>query len=918
MGCSPSKGQLFAGIYNHQDKALQFGSYESDSQPFSGKTEIKTQTETEIVSSGLSLLQEENTAGQLQGKSPAVCDIVQESVDMGKTNVYSQEELLTKENKDMKDDNRMKNNEGKRSRQRVRLRKTVYMHSNLDPPQAILKAQQASYAYLKHNIPKYESLIGLLEKTTQTQLSLQPMVTLLALQYEEINQALDEIATQGEQMLKMYGNYMTLPTTQNDILVNPDIPEAERNSTESSPCLMQHMLYHLIKKIRLVESSVKELGDTSLKETSDYFGSFFQLLAGKVEAKRASELRLNQVFACMESYALRKPNSEDTALHSEDSGIGVENDYHNSLVRRCSRQESSGSRASTQSSYGCPEGRLLDKSYASGDVDDAIYKGFSAENNKDEEPIPERGNKTNLTDKKLSNWFQANLRQYPLQINLQNKEPTNSALKWSDQKKKNIRRPKTADDLFVSCQRKHKNVDLLGPQRSRSADSLCGSVNDYMVQEWNRLPNEWITKQQNPSNFDCLQDGNNGPFKPGLTTSWTPAIAPVPPGKNSVRRLINTFSQGHFDSSNQKTLNGPTRFRGSIISSCRPGASANSNNKTNKYPLAQQFLQRPDDVDVNSFPPPPPEVLMDNSFDKNKGPTADKHANKTPNQRYSKQRQRCTVYQCPKVSLLPSQGSIPRVCLNISENCPIVQDAVDKIHPEQDSDQPNEDKDKEQDEAFDHIQHVQSINHLCHSPDILTKLAQGEGGNIKTSFERVKGTGSLENKDSIKASTLHDNSNPALTPPVSRVHMPPSSSSTCHRGPSPTPFSPPSTSLVNGQGKTSTASFTFQTQRWTRRDSDDENGFITAFSSKSFYDSVFRQENHAASQFVRPSCRSTLPRPWGESKVSKGRLQATCLPQTLGTSFPSRPSITDHQHLLPSVTELHYQDSEATTLNNGR
>lgn len=891
MGCSPSKGQLFAGIYNHQDKALQFGSYESDSHHFSGKTEIKTQTETEIASSGLSLLQEENNAGQLQGKSPTVCDIVQEGVDMGKTNVHSQEELLTKENKDMKDDKRMKNNECKRSRQRARWKKTVCMHSNLDPPQAILKAQQASYAYLKHNIPKYESLIGLLEKTTQTQLSLQPMVTLLALQYEEINQALDEIATQGEQMLKMYVNYMTLPTTQNDILVNPDIPEAERNSTESSPYLMQHMLYHLIKKMRLVESSVKELGDTSLKETSDYFGSFFQLLAGKMEAKRAAELRLNQVFACMESYALRKPNSEDTALHSEDSGIGVENDYHNSLVRRCSRQESSGSRASTQSSYGCPEGRLLD--------------------NKDEEPIPERGDKTNLTDKKLSNWFQANLKQYPLQINLQNKRPTNSALKWSDQKKRNIRRPKTADDLFVSCQRKHKNVDLLGPQRSRSADSLCGSVNDYMVQEWNRLPNEWITKQQNASNFDCLQDGNNGPFKPGLTTSLTPAIAPVPPGKNSVRRLINTFSQGHFDSSNQKTLNGPTRFRGSIISSCRPGASASSNNKTKKYPLVQQFSERPDDVDVNSFPPPPPEVLMDNSFDKSVGPAADK----TPYQRYSKQRQRCTVDQCPKVSLLLSQGSMPRGCLNISENGPNVQDVVDKNHPEQDSDQPNEDKDKEKDEAFDHIQHAQSINHLCHSPDILTKLAQGAGGNIKTSFERVKGTGSLENKDSFKASTFHDNSNLALTPLVSRVHMPTSSSSTCHRGPSPTLFSPSSTSLVNGQGKTSTASFTFQTQRWTRRDSDDENGFITAFSSKSFYDSVFRQENHAASQLVRPSCRSTLPRPWGESKVSKGRLQATCLPQTLGTSFPSRPSITDHQHLLPCVTEFH---SEATTLNNGR
>lgn len=931
MGCSPSKGQLFAGIYNHQDKALQFGSCESNSHHFSDGTEIKSQTETEVVSGELSFLHEENTPVQLQGKRTTVCDKVMGNVDIQETNMHSQGELLTKENKDKKDDQRMKNNGCKSSSPGEKLRKTVCKQSNIDLPQATVKAHQAAYAYLKNNIPKYESLLGLLEKATQTQLSLQPMVTLLALQYEEINQALDEIATEGEQMLEMHGNHMALPAAQNDVPLNPDIPEAEMNSTESFPDLLQHMLHHSIKKMRLVGSSVKRLGDTSLEETGDYFVSLSQLLAEKLGAKRTAELRLKQVLACVESYALRKSNSEDTALYSEDSGIGVENECHNGSVRHYPHQESFGLGTSAHSSYGYPEGSLPNQPCVNGDEHD-VDKDVDAEDSNYEAPKHEQGSKTDLIDKKISNWSQEHPNQYPLQVNLQNKRTTNSTLEWSDQIERSIRRPKTADDSSVSC-RRHSH--LWGAQRSRSADCLWRRVNDDMVQGQNSFTNDnqkpdWITKRQTPSQFYCPQDGNNGPCKPGVTSSLIPAFVPVPLGKNAVRQLINTFSKGVCDSSNQKPLNGPVKFRGRKrsflpkITNGRADVSATGKNNTNNYPLGQQFSEKPDEVYVHCLPPPPPEVLMDNSFKKNVGPTCDEYGSETQNQRYSTQRQKCCVSQCPQgsmqaASLLPSWDSISRGSLNISETYSNAQDFVDESHPDQDGDQPVGDKDK--DEANGLFQHPQTINHLCHSTDILAKLQPREEGNIKSLSESVGGTVKLGNRDSgEEASILYANSHLPTTPPVSRVRIPSSSYSTYHRVPSPTALPPSPTCPGNGQGETSTTSFTSQVQIWTRKDSDDESSFMTASSSVSFYDarSMFCQENQSASQSIKPSYRATLPRPWGEPKVSKGRLQATCLGQTFRRSIPYKPTLTDHQPLLSSVTESHYQDNESTTLNNKR
>ncbi|KAI5085762.1 hypothetical protein C0J45_1142, partial [Silurus meridionalis] len=826
MGCSPSKGH-FAGIYNHQNNALQFGSNENNVNHFSGGTEIKSQAETPIVSSGLTLLQEENAAVQLQGKKPTESAIIMGSADIGATKLHSQEELLMKENSNRKH-YKTEKNDGCKRRQRERVGKTVYIQSNLDFPQSMLKAHQAAYAYLKNNIPKYESLLGILEKATQTQLSLQPMVTLLALQYEEINQAIDEVASEGEQMLKMHGYPMSLPAVQNYVLVSQDMPEAEINSTESSSDILQQMLHQLIKKMRLVGDCVKELGETSLEETVDYYGSLYQLLSRKLEAKRAAESHLKQVLACVESYASRTLNSEDSALHSEDSGIGVENECLNGSVRHCSKLENSGT--GIQSLYGCPEDSLPDHPYVKGnkydDVDNNIVKEDS---NEDEKTKHEQGNKTDVTDRKISTTSKADSSQ-PHQVKHQNKRSTNNTYDWNYKKERHITKSKTAEDLAEFCQaKKHRHSLLWGAQRSLSADCLYRRVNDYMVQGQNKIPNdntkpEWINKKHSPSQFCGLQDGNNGPFKK-VVTSWTIPFSPLPPGKNAVKRLINTFSQGVCDTSNQKPLNEPTRGNFlPVINNYRAGVTTSDNKNTNSYKVVQRFQVRSNNMD--SLPPPPPEVMMDNSFKRDESTTRDEDDRASQTQKCSTQRQKCCISQCPRasrqtVSLPPSQASISRGYLNMNES-----------HTEQD-----------------------------HGLDL------GEG----------------------EASTLYANCHCPTTPPVTRARVPPSNYSTCLKVSNATALPPSPACPVNSQEEIFTASFASHIPRWTRRDSDNENGFMTASSSKSFYNarSVFSQENQSAPQSVKTSCRSTLPRPWGEPKVSRGRLQAPYLPQISQRSIPN-------------------------------
>ncbi|TSK58012.1 hypothetical protein Baya_3660 [Bagarius yarrelli] len=759
------------------------------------------------------------------------------------------------------------------------------MQSNSDLPQAILKVHEAAYAYMTDNIPKFETLLKLLEKNTQTQLSLQPMVILLSLQYKEINQTLEEIATKGEQILAMYRIHRALPAEQDDVPQNPDIPDAERNS---EPEISPDMLHPLIQKMRLFGESVTELGETSLEETSNYFNSISRLLAGNLGAKRAVELRLKQVLNCVESYALRTPNSEDTALPSEDSGIGVENESHNSSMRSCTQQERPGSGVTPQSSYGCADCNLPDQACGNADDDDDADKDIDAEDsNDDHKPKQKQKRKSKLTDQKMLNWFQNELYQSSLQVNLQLKKPTKTTFEQSNQKDTTIRRAKSADTYFESSVEKHAPSHFCVARRSQSADCLGKRMNDDMVQGTNRTNTkqkpEWITKRQNLSEFTDLKDENHE-----LIPSLTSAFAPVPPGKYAVRRLINTFSQSVCDIPNQKPYNEPTRFKKKktsilpVLTKYEAGVSSIGNNNIKSYPVDQQFSVRPNNVDANSFPPPPPEVLMDHCFKKKEHPIDEEIVSDT------------THKNCYTV-LLP-----PQHILNITETSHSGPYFVNGNHQKQECEQSVGAKDK--DEAIGLY---------------LDKLAPDDKGNKKSFAESREETVSSANKDSgeDEASTSCDNSCSPTPPPVSRTQISPSIYSTCHRVPGPSP-----SYSVNIQEETSRVSVTSRVQRQTGKGSIDKNGFKTASGLKSFYNarSVFCQEKPSTFQSVKASCRSTLPRPWGEPKISRERLQATSLPQTVNRNIPYGFTSTDRYPLLSDVEEAQNQDSESTALHNGR
>lgn len=248
-------------------------------------------------------------------------DIKETQVNVSPQEIVNEVEQRAKIKKTEK---RKKNKSKRRSPER---QKFSIFRAKLDFPPHMVRAHQAAYAFLNPNISKYETLLGLLDQAAQTQLSLQPMMSALVLRFEEINQALEEMAEEGELMLKEYGDYMALPSG----MLGPAVMQTKPSTATASPPdpppdLLQQLLQHSTEKMRLVGSSVQALGDTTLEEALEYFSSLSKLLVEKLQSKRALEQRLAQVLARVEGAAMRKSNPEDSALHSEDSGIGGENE----------------------------------------------------------------------------------------------------------------------------------------------------------------------------------------------------------------------------------------------------------------------------------------------------------------------------------------------------------------------------------------------------------------------------------------------------------------------------------------------------------------------------------------------------------------------------------------------------------------
>ncbi|NWW02885.1 PCARE regulator, partial [Oreocharis arfaki] len=208
----------------------------------------------------------------------------------------------------------------------------------VDFPELLVKAHQSAYAYLNPNLSKYETILHMANQATQTQLFLQQMISFLVLRFDEINQLLEEIANDGENLLKDVGENLAWPAEKDDLKEHPD--------------LLQQLLQYTVNKMQLVSGMLASLTSNALQETCSYLQSAASNLEGKLKAKQSFDEHLLRTIKLLEAstVGLSQSHSDDRTLCSEDSGIGVDNES----LREFSALSQHGGQPSDSCAHGHP------------------------------------------------------------------------------------------------------------------------------------------------------------------------------------------------------------------------------------------------------------------------------------------------------------------------------------------------------------------------------------------------------------------------------------------------------------------------------------------------------------------------------------------------------------------------------------
>ncbi|XP_029902984.1 photoreceptor cilium actin regulator [Myripristis murdjan] len=786
MGCSPSKGKLFGGLDGTGTKnALLDGNANGDCKPVENNQCLKTnEAEKELL-----LSNKDETPGvdkRSQKASDTTTAKSSEGINKTEMNVKNQERGIEVTQIDkMKKVEKRKKTKGLEKRRRLdKQRNSSVIQMKVDFPPHMVRAHQAAYAYLNPNISKYETLLGLLDQAAQTQLSLQPMMSGLVLRFEEINQALEEMAEEGELMLKEHGEYMAWPSGmlgQSAMLAKPTIDAA--NAPDPPPDLLQQLLQHSTEKMRLVGSSAQGVGDTTLEEAVECFASLSKLLAQRLQAKQAVERRMVQVLAQVERAVMKKSNPEDSALHSEDSGIGGENESLAGSERHRRHRGSAGSGS-------CGSGGNIRSTYDIPHNHFASRVGLNEGEEDDEEEDDD-----------------------------EDEEDGEDEYDWPMRKRSNSSPPDPSQPLLQTGAKRKSEVKLKRPMTAATStkpeySSSTGYVNILELQKSQQVLDQRIQKmQENWGNrelagphYNLYRGGlrrhslsgsgagrcaQKRPLKTNQPPCSSPMLEPQPPGRHSVRKLINTFSHGVDGRPGQSLANIPPHIRRprrsgqtvlpDIGNSAEGSLVINGNNNNNSWPDGR------DELDVDSLPPPPPEVLMDNSFQSTEDMTEDEEeAQETSvrgrpmiNQRTAvSQRLRTYVHN---VTVLPSRPSITQRSTGISPARPIRQDAVMGMQPGQYVEQQLETElDLEKDKSTTLYQQARKIIHLQNATESTIKRNQA-GQPVR---------GERQGSTEIYEAEMSSCSLPVIAPPVSRVRLPPSCPSVHHRFPSPPVFRP--------------------------------------------------------------------------------------------------------------------------------
>ncbi|XP_071767549.1 photoreceptor cilium actin regulator [Centroberyx gerrardi] len=370
MGCSPSKGNNFGtqGPFRRsrmlppatQDGPRESPSEDGGSRDTTGSTHGDTK-ERKAAGQTHSLQREAHLTPQK--KISSASELAPEAVNLDKlgsqgmdNNTVTQVKEKHGDKQDMTDKKSgrkpKKNNRGiKPVKKKEKEKKAPLSEQKVDFPEPLVKAHQAAYAFLNPSINKYDILLGLLEQATQTQVSVQPMVAFMALRYEGIIRGLEEMADEGEKLLKENGEHLAWPSQMKNLSSSPPLKSGSAN-IEPPPDLLQQLLQYTTQRMRNVGQTVGGIGDSALEEAVEYFASVSELLEEKLKVKRAVETRLMQLLTRIETASLRKPGPEDSALFSEDSGIGAESESLAGSERRHRREscESTGTNRTTPSS----------------------------------------------------------------------------------------------------------------------------------------------------------------------------------------------------------------------------------------------------------------------------------------------------------------------------------------------------------------------------------------------------------------------------------------------------------------------------------------------------------------------------------------------------------------------------------------
>lgn len=869
MGCSPSKGKLFSKPEGTGPDNAPLSEATQDCIDSGPIQEESTCLENNEKENELPQPTEEYPTKEAASSQLASITSCTENVDdIKETEVNEKaQEIVTEPVQTVqvkKTEKRKKNKGQRRSSER---KKHPILQAKLDFPPHMVRAHQAAYAFLNPNISKYETLLGLLDQAAQTQLSLQPMMSALVLRFEEINQGLEEMAEEGELMLKEHGDYMALPSG----MMGPVIMHAKATISppDPPPDLLQQLLQHSTEKMRLVAGSAQALGDTTLEEAVEYFSLLSKLLGEKLHAKRAAERKLAQVLARVEGAAMRKSNPEDSALHSEDSGIGGENESLTGSERHRHHRGSAGSGScgsgtNIRGAFDTLSGNLPNlvghnedgEEEEEGDDDEDDDDDDDYVDDEGDRPARKRSNSSPPDPTQALIYLRANYMRHqqpglkrPLTAAISDKLGNKAATKRINMLVELQNSQRDLNQRFKKMGETTGYKDVAGPH----LDLYRGGLRRHS------LSGSAIAQKESLNQSPCSL--------PHLTAQQTK--------RQSVRRLINTFSHGVDGRPGQSLANIPPHIIRPGKSGLPPltdtvngndrGVALNGNQNNNTWPDGR------DDMDVDNLPPPPPEVLMDNSFQSSEGlPGNEARSTKDSVRTLPLINQRSGASQRLKASmqnveLLPSRTIVrPKLIGNLPDH-PIRQDALMGM---QDTDrQPDTDHDPET-KTKSLYQQARKIIHLRNAAENPNKARLGQRCESTEFYEAEMSSSCL----------------PVTAPPVSRVRLPPSCPTVCHRYPTP-PMGRPQT---NSRPSSRPGS-----PRTVTRASDNSAEEIIPSVSFKEARSVFCQKESQNSQSFISAGGSVLPRPWAEGQ--RGRLPMRRTDSTTRrTQSEQRPSIPTH------------------------